>query len=149
MMILPLEVRSLSLKEGGLSLKSMFLQAVVPRQRSMMTRPKERLKARVLINEVNAANSPVPAVGKISTNNTNTFSAAGPSNTAVSPTHGKSLYVDTSQYPDDPNMPELEEITYSGEEEDVGAKADFTNLETTITVCPILTTRAHKDHPVT
>nr|GFC32776.1 putative ribonuclease H-like domain-containing protein [Tanacetum cinerariifolium] len=34
------------------------------------------------INEVNAANSPVPAVGQISTNNTNTFSAAGPSNTA-------------------------------------------------------------------
>nr|GEY00288.1 hypothetical protein [Tanacetum cinerariifolium] len=75
--------------------------------------------------------------------------AAGPSNTAVSPTHGKSSYVNTSQYPDDPNMPELEDITYSDDEEDVGAEADFTNLETTITVSPILTTRFHKDHHVT
>nr|GEU55493.1 putative ribonuclease H-like domain-containing protein [Tanacetum cinerariifolium] len=33
------------------------------------------------INEVNAASSPVPAVGQLSTNSTNTFSAAGPSNT--------------------------------------------------------------------
>nr|GEX49267.1 ribonuclease H-like domain-containing protein [Tanacetum cinerariifolium] len=57
------------------------------------------------INEVNAVDSPVPAVGQISTNNTNTFSDAGPSNTDVSPTHGKSSYVNTSQYPDDPNIP--------------------------------------------
>nr|GEU69046.1 retrovirus-related Pol polyprotein from transposon TNT 1-94 [Tanacetum cinerariifolium] len=86
---------------------------------------------------------------EILTNNTNTFSAAGPSNTTVSPTHRKSSYVDTSQYPDDPNMPELEDITYSDDEEDVGAEADFTNLETNITVSPIPTTRVHKDHPVT
>nr|GEU42243.1 putative ribonuclease H-like domain-containing protein [Tanacetum cinerariifolium] len=63
---------------------------------------------------------------------TNTFSAAGPSNTAVSPTLRKSSYVDPSQYPDDPNMPALEEITYSDNEEDVGAEADFSNLETHI-----------------
>nr|GEW37057.1 hypothetical protein [Tanacetum cinerariifolium] len=62
--------------------------------------------------------TPVPDVGQISTNNTNTFSAAGPSNTAVSPTHRKSSYVDTSQYPDDPNMLALEDITYSDDEED-------------------------------
>nr|GEX12774.1 retrovirus-related Pol polyprotein from transposon TNT 1-94 [Tanacetum cinerariifolium] len=55
----------------------------------------------------------VPAIGKISTNNTNTFSAAGPSNIVVSPTHVKSSYMDPSQYPDDPNMPALEDITYS------------------------------------
>nr|GFD34426.1 hypothetical protein [Tanacetum cinerariifolium] len=57
-------------------------------------------------------------------------------------------YVDPSQYPDDPNMPALEDITYSDDEEDVGAEADFTNLETTITVNPIPTTRVHKDHHV-
>nr|GEU56082.1 hypothetical protein [Tanacetum cinerariifolium] len=78
----------------------------------------------------------------------NSVDAAGPSNTAVSPTHGKYSYVNTSQYLDDLNMPELEDITYS-DEEDVGAKADFTNLETTITVSPIPTTRVHKDHHVT
>nr|GEX84182.1 hypothetical protein [Tanacetum cinerariifolium] len=101
------------------------------------------------INEVNAIDSPVPIFGQISTNSTNTFSAIGPSNAVASLTHGKYSYVNTSQYPNDRNMPELEDITYSDDEEDVGAKADFTNLETTITVSPILTTRVHKDHHVT
>nr|GEW28354.1 putative ribonuclease H-like domain-containing protein [Tanacetum cinerariifolium] len=61
----------------------------------------------------------------------------------------KYSFVDLSQYPDDPNMPTLEDITYSDDEEDVGAKADFSNLETSITVSRIPTTRVHKDHPVT
>nr|GEV17317.1 hypothetical protein [Tanacetum cinerariifolium] len=100
------------------------------------------------INEVNAADSLVAAIGKILTNNTNTLSAAGPSNAAVSPTHGKFSYVNTSQYPDDLNIPQLEEITYS-DEEDGGAEADLTNLETTITVSHIPTTRVHKYHLVT
>nr|GEY20393.1 retrovirus-related Pol polyprotein from transposon TNT 1-94 [Tanacetum cinerariifolium] len=95
------------------------------------------------------AKGKIPTVGKISTNNTNTFSDVGPSNAVVSPTHRKSSYVNTSQYPDDLNMPELEVITYSDYEEDVGAEADFTNLETTITVSPIPTTRVRKDHLVT
>nr|GFA21094.1 hypothetical protein [Tanacetum cinerariifolium] len=93
--------------------------------------------------------TPVPAVGQISTSSTNTFSAAGPSNIVVSLTLGESSYVDPSQYLDDPNMPALEDITYSNDEADVGAEADFTNLETTITVSPIPTTRVHKDHLVT
>nr|GFA87926.1 hypothetical protein [Tanacetum cinerariifolium] len=76
---------------------------------------------------------------------TNTFSAAGPSNAAVSPTQGKSSYVDSSQLPDDPNMPELEHITYFDDEDDDGVEADFTNLETSITISPIPTTRVHKD----
>nr|GEV85838.1 hypothetical protein [Tanacetum cinerariifolium] len=59
------------------------------------------------------------------------------------------LLLDSSQYPDDPNMPTLEDITYSDDDEDVGAEADFTNLETTITISPIPTTKVHKDHPVT
>nr|GEY24903.1 hypothetical protein [Tanacetum cinerariifolium] len=97
------------------------------------------------INEVNAASTLVPAIGQISTKSTNTFSAVGSSNTTVSPTLGESSYVDPSQYPDDPNMPPLEDITYSDDTEDVGAEANFTNLETTITVNPIPTTRVHKD----
>nr|GEU91073.1 ribonuclease H-like domain-containing protein [Tanacetum cinerariifolium] len=43
----------------------------------------------------------------------------------------------------------LEDITYSDDEEDVGAEVDFSNLETTINVSPIPTTRVHKDHHVT
>nr|GEW30707.1 uncharacterized mitochondrial protein AtMg00810-like [Tanacetum cinerariifolium] len=74
------------------------------------------------INEVNAASTPVLVVGQISTNSTNTFSASGPSNTAICPTLEKSSYVDTSQYPDDPNMPTLEDITYSDDEEDVATQ---------------------------
>nr|GEZ10664.1 hypothetical protein [Tanacetum cinerariifolium] len=76
-------------------------------------------------NEVNAADTPVPAVGQILTNSTNTFSACGPSNAVVSPTHGKSSHMDSSQYLNDLNIPELEDITYSDDEEDVGAEADL------------------------
>nr|GFB82685.1 retrovirus-related Pol polyprotein from transposon TNT 1-94 [Tanacetum cinerariifolium] len=75
----------------------------------------------------------------------NTFSAAGPLNAAASPTYGKSSFIDASQLLDDPDMLELEDITYS---DDVGVEADFNNLETSITVSPIPTTRVHKDHPV-
>nr|GEW68674.1 putative ribonuclease H-like domain-containing protein [Tanacetum cinerariifolium] len=57
--------------------------------------------------------------------------------------------VDASQLPDDPEMPELEDITYFDDEDDVGADADFNNLKTSIAVTPIPTTRVHKDHPVT
>nr|GEW48872.1 reverse transcriptase domain-containing protein [Tanacetum cinerariifolium] len=70
------------------------------------------------INGVNAASTSVLDVRQNSTNNTNKFSAAGPSNTTVRLTLGKSSYVDHSQYPDDQNMPALEDITYSDDEED-------------------------------
>nr|GEU35887.1 hypothetical protein [Tanacetum cinerariifolium] len=102
-----------------------------------------------IINEVNAAGTLVPTVRQISPNGTNTFSAAGPSNAAASPTHGKSSCIDASQLLDDPDIPKLEDITYSDDKDDVGAEADFNNLETSITVSPIPTTRVHKDHPVT
>ncbi|GJW83246.1 ribonuclease H-like domain-containing protein [Tanacetum coccineum] len=46
------------------------------------------------------------------------------------------------------NMPELEEIIYSDDDEDVGAEADINKLDIHIPVSPILTTRIHKDHPV-
>ncbi|GKA04407.1 hypothetical protein Tco_0677188 [Tanacetum coccineum] len=49
---------------------------------------------------------------------------------------------------DDPNMPALEDIVYSDDDEDVGTEADMNNLDTTIQVSPIPTTRIHKDHPV-
>nr|GEV35045.1 hypothetical protein [Tanacetum cinerariifolium] len=103
-------------------------------------------------NRVNAASTTVTVVGLNSTNSTNNFNVVGPSNTAVSLTFkigGKSSFVDPSQYLDDPDMPALEDIIYSDDEEDVSVKADFSNLETNITVSPIPTTRVHKDHPVT
>nr|GEW11167.1 putative ribonuclease H-like domain-containing protein [Tanacetum cinerariifolium] len=44
------------------------------------------------------------------------------------------------------NAVELKDITYSNDEDDVGAEANFNNLETSITVSPIPTSRVHKDH---
>nr|GEV17052.1 hypothetical protein [Tanacetum cinerariifolium] len=79
---------------------------------------------------------------------TTVMSAAGPSNTTASPTHGKSLFINASQLSNDPDMLELEDITYSDDENDVGAEADFNNLKTSIIVSLIPTIRIHKDHPV-
>ncbi|GJS68058.1 putative reverse transcriptase, RNA-dependent DNA polymerase [Tanacetum coccineum] len=45
-------------------------------------------------------------------------------------------------------MPELKDIVYSDDDEDVGAEADINNLDTHIPVSPIPTTRINKDHPV-
>ncbi|GJS18601.1 hypothetical protein Tco_0413073 [Tanacetum coccineum] len=55
------------------------------------------------------------------------------------------------ELPDDPNMPALEDISIfdlSRDNEDVGAEADMNNLDTTIQVSLIPTTRIHKDHPL-
>nr|GFA30993.1 hypothetical protein [Tanacetum cinerariifolium] len=75
-------------------------------------------------NGVNAAGSLVSAAGFNFTNSTNDFSAAGPSNFV---------------------MPNLEDL--SQDADDVGAEADINNMESIISVSPILTTRIHKDHP--
>nr|GFD13763.1 hypothetical protein [Tanacetum cinerariifolium] len=89
-----------------------------------------------------------PVVGQNSSNSTNPFSAAGPSNTTASPTLRKYSFIDASQLSDDPDIPELEDITYSDDENDVGAEADFNNLENSIIVSPIPTIKIHKDHHV-
>ncbi|GJX82730.1 putative ribonuclease H-like domain-containing protein [Tanacetum coccineum] len=52
------------------------------------------------------------------------------------------------ELPDDPNMPALEDIVYSDDDEDVSAEADMNNLDAVMPVNPIPTTRVHKDHPV-
>nr|GFB02052.1 retrovirus-related Pol polyprotein from transposon TNT 1-94 [Tanacetum cinerariifolium] len=83
-------------------------------------------------NKVTTASSTVPTVRQNSLNSTNTFSADGPSNTIVSPTYGQTFDIDASQFPDDPDMPGLEDIIYSDDEDVVGAEADFNNLETSI-----------------
>ncbi|GJU35381.1 ribonuclease H-like domain-containing protein [Tanacetum coccineum] len=49
---------------------------------------------------------------------------------------------------DDPNIPNLEEIVYSDDDEDNDAEADMNNLNTFMPVNPIPTTRLHKDHPL-
>ncbi|GKF32118.1 hypothetical protein Tco_0101916 [Tanacetum coccineum] len=52
---------------------------------------------------------------------------------------------------DDPNMPALEYYSifdFTRDDEDDGVEADINNLDTTIQVSPIPTTRIHKDHPL-
>ncbi|GJW97550.1 putative ribonuclease H-like domain-containing protein [Tanacetum coccineum] len=49
---------------------------------------------------------------------------------------------------DDPNMPNLEEIVYSDDDEEVGAEANMNNLAKNVPISPIPTTRVHKDHPL-
>ncbi|GJT82314.1 putative ribonuclease H-like domain-containing protein [Tanacetum coccineum] len=80
-----------------------------------------------------------------STNNINTVSST--INTAST----KDNVVDENiviGYADDLNIPNLEEIIYSDNDEGVGAEADMTNLDKHILVSPIPTTKIHKDHPV-
>nr|GEX07702.1 putative ribonuclease H-like domain-containing protein [Tanacetum cinerariifolium] len=95
-------------------------------------------------NEVNAVGIIVPTVEQNTSNNTNPFSAAGTSNTTDSPTHGKSSFINAFKLSDDPDMLELEDITYSNDKNDVGAEADFNNLETCITE-PKMVHQALKD----
>nr|GEW36532.1 ribonuclease H-like domain-containing protein [Tanacetum cinerariifolium] len=73
-------------------------------------------------NKVNVVNAPINVVGLNSTNSTNSFNTASPSVNVVSPNFGidgKSSFVDIFKYPDDPNMPELEDIVYSDDEENI------------------------------
>nr|GEX58694.1 ribonuclease H-like domain-containing protein [Tanacetum cinerariifolium] len=99
-------------------------------------------------NEVNAAGSSIPTVEHPFINNTNIFSADGPSNTTVSPTYEKSSFIDDSTSPHDPDMPDLDDINYSNDEDAIGAEADLNNLESSIPVSLIPTTKIHKDHPI-
>ncbi|GJU76240.1 hypothetical protein Tco_1273310, partial [Tanacetum coccineum] len=75
-------------------------------------------------------------------NRTNNVNAA--STNEVNAIGGKT----SIELPDDPNIPSLEDIINLDNDEDVGAEADMNNLDTTIQVSPIPTTRIHKDHPV-
>nr|GEX55608.1 hypothetical protein [Tanacetum cinerariifolium] len=83
-------------------------------------------------NRVNAASTPVTVVEPNSTNSTNSFNAAGPFDNAVSSAFeigGNLSFVDLSQCPEDPNIPALEDIIYSDNEEDVGAEADLSTYQ--------------------
>ncbi|GJU52315.1 uncharacterized mitochondrial protein-like protein [Tanacetum coccineum] len=78
-------------------------------------------------------------------NSTNTVNAAGTNKVnAVGEKTSIELLVD-------PNMPALEDYSifdFIRDDEDNGVVADMNNLDTTIQVSPIPTTRIHKDHPL-
>ncbi|GJU17216.1 ribonuclease H-like domain-containing protein [Tanacetum coccineum] len=96
-------------------------------------------------NNINNTNNINTASDGNNTNNVNVVSST------VNTTGSKVNVVDPKtsiELPTDLNMPELEDIVYSDDAEDVGAEADMNNLETFILVSPILTIRIHKDNPV-
>nr|GEU74448.1 hypothetical protein [Tanacetum cinerariifolium] len=94
---------------------------------------------------VNVASSSVTTAGHNFINSTNNVSVAGPSNTAVSSTYENSSFQDASTSSHHPDMPALEDFTYSDDEAAVGAEADINNLESSIPEEPIRIHRALKD----
>ncbi|GJX42128.1 putative ribonuclease H-like domain-containing protein [Tanacetum coccineum] len=96
-------------------------------------------------DSVNNTNNINTASDGNNTNNVNTVSSTV--NTAGIEVNAVSSNT-SIELPNDPNMPELEDIVYSDDYEDVGAEADMNNLNTFMPVSPIPTTRIHKDHPV-
>ncbi|GJR65409.1 retrovirus-related pol polyprotein from transposon TNT 1-94 [Tanacetum coccineum] len=74
-------------------------------------------------------------------NNTNNVNAA--STNEVNTVGGKT----SIELPFDPNMPTLEDDSIFNDEDD-GVEADMNNLDITIQVSPIPTTRIHKDYPL-
>ncbi|GJT76407.1 putative ribonuclease H-like domain-containing protein [Tanacetum coccineum] len=103
-----------------------------------------------------------------STNSINTVSAAGPSfsnNDPSSPVNAaeasnafeEHLFERFSPFKNAFTLPPISNVTLMDEtgifgnaydDEDVGADADLNNLETTINISPIPTTRINKDHPI-
>ncbi|GJU43245.1 putative ribonuclease H-like domain-containing protein [Tanacetum coccineum] len=78
-------------------------------------------------------------------NSTNRDSTVSPSVSTA-----RQNFTNADDLPTDPLIPDLEDTgIFSGayDDEDVGAEADLNNLEITMNVSPIPTTRIHKDHP--
>ncbi|GJU51276.1 putative ribonuclease H-like domain-containing protein, partial [Tanacetum coccineum] len=96
-------------------------------------------------DNINSTNNINTASDGNITNNVNvvssTVNAAGTEVNAVDPKTSIEL-------PNDLNMPKLEDIVYSNDDEDVGSEADMNNLDAFMPVSPIPTTRIHKDHPI-
>ncbi|GKD60317.1 putative ribonuclease H-like domain-containing protein [Tanacetum coccineum] len=83
--------------------------------------------------------------GKGYANNTNRDSTISPFVSAA-----RKSFTNADDLPTDPLMPDLEDtgiFSSAYDDEDVGAEADHNNLETTMNVNHIPTTRIHKDHP--
>nr|GEZ95253.1 copia protein [Tanacetum cinerariifolium] len=130
---------------GMKRIKREFSVARTPQQNRVAERknktPIEAARTMLADLLVSAISAPVNATRPNPTNSTNSFNTASSSDTAISPNFGiarKSSFVGPSKYPDDPDMPELEDIVYLDDEEDVCAEADLSNLETNIYLSVLL-----------
>ncbi|GKD00365.1 putative ribonuclease H-like domain-containing protein, partial [Tanacetum coccineum] len=147
-------------------LEKMIAQEVVAKALDDATRQAFEEEKRNIASQKRAAQA--TSTNKLSTATTPYVSAAS---TPTGANAGESSFVylggqipiDASTLPNadlptDPNMPDLEDVSnafpndgiFSGaydDDDDVGAEADFNNMDNTIDVSPIPTLRVHKDHP--
>ncbi|GKC96089.1 hypothetical protein Tco_1161531, partial [Tanacetum coccineum] len=97
-------------------------------------------------NSINTASTPVSTAGPSCTND----DLSSPINTAEHLFERFSLFKNAFTLPPVSNVTPMDDTTIFGnayDDEDVGAEADLNNLETTMNVSPIPTTRIDKDHP--
>nr|GFC10572.1 hypothetical protein [Tanacetum cinerariifolium] len=93
-------------------------------------------------NDFTAAGPLVFAAGLDFTNSTNDFTTTGPLVSAAELNFTNSTNDFCAAGPSNAAMPNLEDLSHNAN--DVGAEADTNNMESIISVSPILTTRIHK-----
>ncbi|GJX05330.1 putative ribonuclease H-like domain-containing protein [Tanacetum coccineum] len=155
-------------------LERMIAQEIAAKTINDATRQafKEEKKRAAQATNINKLNTGRPSIGAsnsplVSTANT-PYASVASTPTGVNTGGASFVYlrgqipIDASTLPNadlpiDPNMNDLEDDSnvfpndaiFSGayDDEDVGAEADFNNMDNTIDVSPIPTLRVHKDHP--
>ncbi|GKD27100.1 hypothetical protein Tco_1233314, partial [Tanacetum coccineum] len=155
-------------------LERMIAQEIAAKTMDYATRQafeeeKKRAAQATIINKLNTGRPSVSASNSPLVSTANTLYASVASTPIGANTGGSSFVylggqipIDASTLPNvdlpiDPSIPDLEDDsnvfpnngTFSGayDDEDVGAEADFNNMDNTIDVSPISTLRVHKDHP--
>ncbi|GJR37798.1 ankyrin repeat-containing protein [Tanacetum coccineum] len=144
-------------------------KAIDDATRQAFEEEKKRAAQATSINKLNTGRPSVSTSNSPLVSTANTPYASAASTPTGANTSGSSFVylggqipIDASTLPNadlpiDPNMPDLEDDSnvfpndgiFSGayDDEDVGAEADFNNMDNTIDVSPIPTLRVHKDHP--
>ncbi|GKF13823.1 hypothetical protein Tco_0055285, partial [Tanacetum coccineum] len=144
-------------------------KAIDDATRQAFEEEKKRAAQATSINKLNTGRPSVSTSNSTLVSTANApYASAASTPTGVNTSESSFVYlggqipIDASTLPNvnlpiDPNMPELEDDTdvitstgiFSGafDDEDVGAEADFNNMDNTIDVSPIPTLRVHKDHP--
>ncbi|GJZ71971.1 ribonuclease H-like domain-containing protein [Tanacetum coccineum] len=131
-------------------LEKMIAQEVVAKALDDATRQAFEEEKRNIASQKRAAQA--TSINKLSTGRSSVSTATTPYvSTASTPTGAN------ADLPIDPNMPDLEDDSdafsndgiFNGayDDENVGAVADFNNMDDSINVSPIPTLRIHKDHP--
>ncbi|GJT95221.1 ribonuclease H-like domain-containing protein [Tanacetum coccineum] len=143
-------------------------KAIDDATRQAFEEEKKRAAQATSINKLNTGRPSVSTSNSPLVSTANTPYASAASTPTGANTGGSSFVylggqipIDASTLPNvdlpiDPNMPDLEDDSnvfpndgiFSGayDDEDVGAEADFNNMDNTIDVSPIHTLRVHKDH---